>query len=134
MAGTGTVGVKVVLTAFDGSLILFSPIEEPQQTQTQPAPATTFATLPRSTSSAPPAAANQTNQTATVKPPVVALPAPPGPIPSPPPSTLPSVPFAGAHVAIQLLIIYFWYRYIEFPKSPLQVLKSPSRCQPVPLQ
>ena len=99
IVGGGAAGAaRIVLTAFDGSLILFSPKEEQQQPQTQPVPATTFATSLPLTSSAPTPAANQTNQSTVIKPPVIAVPAPPGSTPSPPPSNSPSVPFAGAHV------------------------------------
>lgn len=110
-AGAGVGGVRIVLTAFDGSLMIFSPNEELQQMQTQLAPATTFVTSPPPVTSATSAAANQTNQSTVVKPPVVAVPASPGSTPSPAPSASPSVPFAGAHIHIFIYVFPSCRRY-----------------------
>jgi hypothetical protein len=93
-AGGAAGTVRIVLTAFDGSLILFSANEA--LPQTPPPPATTAATSAPVTSAPPSTAANQTNQSTAIKPPVAAVTAPPGSTPSPPPSDAPSVPFAGA--------------------------------------
>ncbi len=104
--------MRVAMTAFDGTLILLTSSRETLPLQTQPAPTTSLVAvvscanlqqrssltfeLQPSASSAAPAAANQTNQSIVVKPPVAPPPAAPPPSPSAPQSDTAATPFFGA--------------------------------------
>lgn len=95
-------GVKIVLTAFDGSLILLaSPWEIVQQLPTQPPPTTSVAQQPLTSWTASPPV-NETDQSPVIKPPV-AVPAPPRSTFPPPANTPAAVPFTGPST------IYFVY-------------------------
>ena len=98
-------GGKIVLTAFDGSLILLAPPREiTQQLPTQHSPITSVAQQPLTSSTASPPV-NQTNQSTIIKPPV-AVPAPPRSTLTPPANTPASeaVPFTGPST---VLFLYF---------------------------
>jgi hypothetical protein len=95
-------GATIVMTAFDGSLILLKSSRETMPLVTQTAPATSFAAQQPLNSSTPTAAANQTNSSTAIKLPVAAVPAAPPSTP-PPPAQAATAPFLGILIFLPLL-------------------------------
>jgi hypothetical protein len=96
-------GATIVMTAFDGSLILLKSSRETVPLVTQAAAATSFAAPQPLNSSTPIAAANQTNSSTAIKLPVAAVTAAPPPTPPSPPAQAATAPFLGAIMFVPLL-------------------------------